>query len=102
MADWGLVVAIVSASTPPYLADLEHHIEFLKKWGGGIKQQLVIDTLEYIAVAMPQGRIVLGSFIGKLASLKFEAKDQMPYMVHACLMLQACGEKERNFAAAWQ
>ena len=99
-ADWIMVSAIVAASRPPYLSDLEHHIEFLKKWGGGIKQQLALDTLEYIGMTMPQGRIVHGSFIGKLAALKLGITEQMPYMVHAALMLQACGEKTLNGAGA--
>ena len=94
--DWHSVLAIVAASSPPFLADLPSHVNFLKKWGGGLKQQLALDTLEYIAKAMPQGRIVHGSFIEKLAALKFEVKEQMPYMVHALLLLQACGDKEKT------
>ena len=60
---WNVVLTIVAASSPPFLADLPHHVSFLKKWGGGIQLQLADDTLGYIGVAMPQCRIVLGSFI---------------------------------------
>jgi len=45
---------------------------------------------------MPSGRVVSGTFLEKLSLLKFPPDELMPRMVHACVMLQAVGPKDRE------
>ena len=94
--DWDHVQRAVAASEPPRLCDVPSHIKFLQKWGGGCSQHLVLESLEYIESRMPNDRIVNGNFLEKLASLKLAPSELMPRMVHACILLQAMGPKERE------
>ena len=85
------------ASEPPRLLDIPHHISFLKIYGGGAGRQVYLDKLfEYINVAMPTGRIVSGSFLGKLAALKFRPAEMIPLTVLGCVMAQAVLPKDRE------
>ena len=94
--DWAWVQRTVAATEPPRLVDVPAHIKFLKIWGGGADQHFILQTLDYIEQNMQPGRIVNGQFLEKLASVKCSVSDMMPRIVHACLMVQATGHKERE------
>ncbi len=97
--DWEFVQRAVAASEPPRIIDIPEHIKFLQKWGGGKSQQFVFKTMEYLEIKMPSGRIVGGPFIERLADLKLAPSKLMPKTIHACLMAQAVGEKDRDGVA---
>jgi len=46
--DWEWVRRAVGKSAPPRLYDLESHIRFAKKWGGGVKQVFVRELVAYL------------------------------------------------------
>ena len=96
--DWNWVTKQVVASEPPRVLDVPGHTAFLQKWGGGSRQQLIMDTLDYINMAMPPGRIVSGSFFEKLGALKFAPGelDDMAMVVHGCVMANATCPKDRE------
>lgn len=95
--DWSGVSKAIAASEPPRIADIPAHVSFLQKWGGSpTKQHLIMQTLSYLELEMHGDRIVSGSFLGKLASLKLAPAELMPYMVHACVIANAIGDKERE------
>ena len=52
--------------------------------------------LAYLDLAMPEGRIVSGWFLDKLGSLKLAPAELIPRIAHACVIAQACGDKERE------
>ena len=87
--DWDWVEKSVAASEPPRLMDIADHISFLKKWGGGVKQHLAIDMMDFIEAQLPSGRIVSGNFFRSLSYLKFPPAEMMPHTVYACLFAQA-------------
>jgi len=94
--DVAWVMRQVAASQPPRLPDVPAHVRFCQRWGGGRNQHLLRDLMEYLHMAMPSGRIVSGSFLDKLASMKLTAGDLMERTVHACVMAQATNPKERE------
>ena len=94
--DCSLVGSTVAASEPPRICDVPAHIKFCQKWGGGEKQSLVFETLDFIELNMPSGRIINGPFFDKLAGRNFPPSELVPRMVHACVIAQAIGTKERE------
>ena len=94
--DWDWVQHSVVASEPPRLQDVPAHMAFCKAWGGGESQPYMKKTFDYLNAVMPAGRIVSGSFLQKLASLKFPPRELAPIVVHACVMTQAVLSAERE------
>ena len=75
--------------------DVPAHCKFLQRYGG-TDHKFLMDMLAYLDTAMPEGRIVSGNFLDKLATLKLAPKEMLPRVAHACVIVQACGEKERE------
>ena len=94
--DWDAVQAAVVSTEPPRLEDVPAHIAFCKIWGGGNKQELMAQTMDYIQQAMPVGRIVSGRFLSKLCSLKFHPSELPPLTIHALVMAQSVLPKDRE------
>jgi hypothetical protein len=94
--DWNWVQKQVVASEPPKILDVPAHIKFCQVWGGGTRQKMMTETMDYIQTAMVSERVVSGSFFEKLAQLKFPPHELIPRTVHACLITQAVGPRERD------
>ena len=95
VTDWDHVERAVAKSEPPRLKDVPAHVIFLKKYGGGLSQFMILDTLKVLEELMPENRIVSGNFFESLASLKLPPDQLMPRMIHACVLLQATHKSER-------
>lgn len=97
--DWAAVQRTVAQSEPPRIQDIPSHVKFLKIWGGStVDHHYLNNTLAYLDLKMPAGRVVTGTFVQKLSDLKFHPKEMMPLTIHGCLIAQACGQKEREGA----
>ena len=94
--DWNAIQRAVAASEPPRLNDIPAHCKFLQKYSGGKNNKYLMDMLAYLDLAMPEGRIVSGWFLDKLGSLKLAPAELIPRIAHACVIAQACGDKERE------
>lgn len=95
--DWNSVKRSVAASEPPRINDVPAHCKFIQKYGGNATEhRYIMDMLACLDASMPESRIVAGSFMDKLASLKLPPKEMIPRMAHACVILQACGPKVRE------
>ena len=95
--NWDKCKRSVAASQPPRLGDIEGHAKFLQKYGGDeINYPHTYEMISCLETAMPEGRIVSGSFMEKIASLKASPKELTPRLAHALVIAQACGEKERE------
>ena len=86
----------MAKSEPPRLKDVPAHVKCLKKYGGGISQFLILDTLKVLEELMPDNRIVSGNFFEFLTTLKLPPDQLMPRMIHACVLLQATHKSERE------
>ena len=95
--EWHAVEKNVAATEPPRIKDIPSHAKFLRCWGGRpTDHHYLRDTMEYLETSMPEGRIIPGTFLDKMSSLKFKPQEMMPRMVHACLITQACGVKDKE------
>lgn len=94
-ANWESVKRAVSASEPPRVSDIGAHCKFIQKYAGHAHQHLD-DMLDYLDVAMPEGRIVSGNTFSIINGLKFTPTEMMPRFMHACIIVQACGTKSRE------
>ena len=95
--DWEWVKKAVAKTEPPRMQDVPAHVKFLTKYGGGAQtQHLMLRTMRILEMKMPSGRIVSGSFFDRVASLKLPPKEEMPHVMHGCIILQAIGDKERE------
>ena len=93
--DWQVVKRSVAASAPPRVNDIPSHCKFISKYSGP-KNKHLMDMISYLDLAMPEGRIVSGVFLEKLATLKSAPNEMIPRIAHACVIAQACGDKERE------
>ena len=97
VTDWKAVEKNVAASEPPRVTDIPSHSKFLKLFGGKTTDHhYLADTMAYLNLHMPEGRIIPGTFLDKISSLKFKPSKMMPRMAHACLITQACGKKDKE------
>ena len=94
--DWDAVKRAVAASEPPRMNDIPAHCKFIQKFGGTSDHRYLMDMISYLDKAMPEGRIVSGNFLEKLASLRMPPKELIPRIANACVIAQACGDKERE------
>jgi hypothetical protein len=96
--DWDWVSKQVVMSEPPRLLDVPAHAKFCQHWGGGKRQQLTLETLDFINSGMPVGRIVSGAFFEKLVAIKVTPTEHesMAMFVHACVLANAVGPKDRE------
>lgn len=99
VTDWDKVKRAVAASEPPRIQDIISHSKFLQRYAGP-KHSYMKSTLEYLDLAMPEGRIVSGNFFEKLAGLKCPPTEMIPRLMHACVITQACGDKHRENVGA--
>ncbi len=83
-------------SQPPSVGDIDAHIRFLKKWGGGTEQLFVGDIVRYCNIRMPHGRLVTGSFIEKLAGVSLPPNELVPRFIAACVKANAVCDNSHN------
>ena len=93
---WTKIQKEIVISEPPSLADVPAHIDFCKGHGGGKNMPYIFDTLQILEVSMPLNRIASGNFFEKTCSLKLPPSELMPFMIHACVIANGIGEKERE------
>ena len=89
--DWEWVQRAVAKSEPPRINDLDAHIRYAKRWGGGVSQVFIRELIEALKCKMPEGRIVNGSFFQHLASVKATPNELTPRLINAMVLLNATG-----------
>ena len=87
---WTQVKKQIAASQAPCLHDIPVHIQFIRKYGGGLSLSLMHDTLAFLNLKMPSGRKVSGRWIGTLTAVPLTTDSAVPRLVHAVFKCQAC------------
>ena len=92
--DWGAILSKIGGSQSDLTRDLQTHIAFCKRYGGGHQQALVKESMDYVALKMPPGRKVSGAWIKALSEVPLSAAFASPRVVHAAFKTHAtCAEE---------
>ena len=89
--DYETVAREIGKTQPPCISDLEAHIDFLRKWGGGPQNgfKFAEETSEYMQLRMPHARHISGGIFRALACIKATPHEMFPRVVHGMLKANA-------------
>ena len=94
--DWEHVQRQVAWSMPPNIADIGSHVDYIRKYGGGVNTNFVFiqELTSYIRSSMPSGRKVSGHFFRKITDVKVLPHELCPRVMNACVMANGiCNSK---------
>ena len=89
------IVREVLRAKPPRAADVESHVSFCKKWGGGKSQTFSLDICRYIKMKS-EAKIVSNSLFTALANMNMHAEELCPHFIAAVVKCAAVRGKGRN------
>ena len=87
---WNVIANQVRSAQGPNVGDLNYHISFVRKYGGGSSMMHMKQTLQVLNAKMPAGRHVAGNWIKTLAEVPLSSDLQLPRFLHATLRTHAC------------
>ena len=87
---WNVIANQVRSAQGPNVGDLNYHISFVRKYGGGSSMVHMKQTLQVLNAKVPAGRHVAGNWIKTLAEVPLSSDLQLLRFLHATLRTHAC------------
>ena len=93
--DYNHIMRETLRSKPPRADDVQTHVNFCKKWGGGEKQTFAIDLCRYVKMKQ-NSRIVNGNLFEALIKVAMPSESMCPNFMSAILKCAATRGQSRN------
>ena len=93
--DYSRIMRETLRSKPPRSIDVEAHMNFCKKWGGGKTQSFSIDICKFIKMKS-YSRIVGGSTFEAITRLQLKGESMVPNFIAAVVKCTATRGQERH------